>query len=935
MEQAEQIERASGVAGGRQGEGAGDALPGPRSANTNFGPQIAAGPPVTEIAEILRRQAEQRPHADAILAAGRNPLTYAGLAGLFADIRGQLRAFGIGPADRVALVLPNGAELAACFLCVAGVATAAPLNPAYRRGEFDFYLSDLRAKALIVEEGVPSEAREAAREAGILIVELRPSLPDAGIFTLAADHATLAAEHATLAAEHAGTIQRPVGTRDADVALVLHTSGTTSRPKIVPLSQANLCLSARNIAQWLQLDSHDRCLNVMPLFHIHGLIGAVLSTLSAGGSVVCSRGFDATRFLDELDNHRPTWYTAVPTMHQAVLAAVAAGGTARPGESLRLIRSCSSALPPSVLARLEEVFRVPVVEAYGMTEAAHQMTCNPLPPGLPKPGSVGLPTGVDVAIMDHAGQRLPTGVEGEVVIRGPNVTAGYEHNPAANAEAFTDGWFRTGDRGRIDEDGYLFLTGRIKELINRGGEKISPREIDDVLLTHAGIAQAMAFAVPHASLGEEVAAAVVLNAGHALDAAEVQQHAASRLAEFKVPRHVVFVTEIPKGPTGKPRRIGLAEKLGLTGAAVAAAATEPAGPPSDTERRLGDIWCRLLATTNVRRTDGFFDRGGNSLTATMLVALVEREFRVALPIRAVFASETLAEMAAAIDRSPPLTNDHARRFESVVPFQTEGTRPAFFMVHGHSGRSIGLGLIAPHLDADQPYYGFVARGMDGRNVPDRAIPEFAARYLREMREVQPRGPYYLGGFCSGGMVAYEMAQQLFQAGERVALLALLDTAHPSRFADPPWWLQSARNAKLCVRRTLMWIRLALGRPASTRLGERIVNETLRRGAGLYRPAPYPGRITLIRSEIHARSTEPYLGWDGTASAGIDLRRIAGDHSLLFTRDHIGPAARELQTCLREAQHAGLRDAVAKEAVTKEAVAKEPAQPARRSRPRAA
>jgi oxalate---CoA ligase len=301
----------------------------------------------------------------------------------------------------------------------------------------------------------------------------------------------------------------------------------------------------------------------VPLFHIHGLIAAVLSSLAAGASVICTSGFNALKFFAWLDEEKPSWYTAVPTMHQAILARAPRNGDIIARSKLRFIRSSSSSLPPQVLRELEDTFGVPVIESYGMTEASHQMASNPLPPGARRPGSVGLAAGPEVRIMDEAGRLLPPGEIGEVVIRGPNVTKGYENNPTANANAFANGWFRTGDQGVLDDEGYLTLTGRLKELINRGGEKISPREVDEILMDHPAVAQAVTFALPHDKLGEEVAAVVVVREGKEVGERELRDFCAKRLADFKVPRKVVFLAEIPKGATGKLQRIGLAEKLGL------------------------------------------------------------------------------------------------------------------------------------------------------------------------------------------------------------------------------------------------------------------------------------------------------------------------------------------------------------------------------------
>jgi acyl-CoA synthetase (AMP-forming)/AMP-acid ligase II len=495
--------------------------------------------------EILDHGAASDP---AILGTGGLLVSFDGLRSQVEALAGQLRGAGIGGGDRVAIVLPNGPAMAATFLAVAACATAAPLNPAYREEEFRFYLDDLGARALITLPGDAAAAHAALPEGA-----LRLSLEGApgGLYLARAGSRLPAAT--------------PAWSGPEDVALVLHTSGTTARPKIVPLSQRNLAVSAGNIMTSLALRPGDRCLNVMPLFHIHGLMAGLLATLRAGASVACSPGFDAFRFFPWLDEFHPTWYTAVPTMHQLILGRAERQADVIRRNRLRFLRSSSASLPPVVMEQIEGIFDAPMIEAYGMTEAAHQMATNPLPPGVRKPGGVGLGAGVEVGIMDEAGTLLPRGETGEVVIRGANVTSGYANNPAANSKAFTGGWFRTGDQGRQDAEGYLFLTGRLKEIINRGGEKISPREVDEVLLRHPAVKQVVAFAMPHPRLGEEVAAAVILAPGASATERELRDYAAEHLADFKVPRKIVIVEAIPLGPTGKLARIGLAEKLGLSG----------------------------------------------------------------------------------------------------------------------------------------------------------------------------------------------------------------------------------------------------------------------------------------------------------------------------------------------------------------------------------
>ena len=475
----------------------------------------------------------------ALAAPERPPLGFGGLRRLIGDTVGALNGLGIGRGGRVAIVLPNGPEMAAAFLAIAAGAATAPLNPAYREDEFDFYLSDLEPRALVIAAGIDSPARTVARRRGIPIIELvaEPDQP-AGSFTLRTE---------------GGAPRVAAGMAEPDdVALLLHTSGTTSRPKLVPLSQRNIMASARHIGATLALAAGDRCLNIMPLFHIHGLIGAVLSSLAAGGSVFCAPGFNALKFFGWLDEAAPTWYSAVPTMHQTILARAERNRETIARRKLRFIRSSSASLPPPVMAELEQTFGCPVIESYGMTEASHQMTSNPLPPRPRKPGTVGPAAGPEVAILDEAGRPAPAGATGEVVIRGPNVTAGYVANPTANAGAFTDGWFRTGDQGVLDGDGYLTITGRLKELINRGGEKISPLEVDEVLLLHPAVAEAVCFGVPHSAWGEEVAAAVVLR-GEATPS-ELQRHCREHIADFKVPKTVHVVEAIPRTATGKIQR---------------------------------------------------------------------------------------------------------------------------------------------------------------------------------------------------------------------------------------------------------------------------------------------------------------------------------------------------------------------------------------------
>jgi acyl-CoA synthetase (AMP-forming)/AMP-acid ligase II len=432
----------------------------------------------------------------------------------------------------VAMALPNGLDAIVAFLAAATAGTAAPLNPGYKCEEFCFYLADTRAKTLMVAAGDSPEActaRRAAEQAGIPVVT----------------------------AEISSSSGNPLEPGPDDIALVLHTSGSTGRPKRVPLRHRNLVASTSNIAATYALGPGDVSLCLMPLFHVHGLMASTMATLLTGGTVVVPARFNALTFWRMVRDYGVTWYSAVPTMHQLILTRKRSGD-----EKLRFVRSCSAALTPDLMRRMEEYFAAPVLEAYGMTEASHQMSSNPLPPAPRKAGAVGPGTGVRIGICDERGGELPPGRTGEVCIDGPGVIREYENNPEATAKSFFGDWFRTGDQGFLDEDGYLHLTGRLKELIIRAGENIAPREIDEVLLAHPGVAEAVCFGVPHATWGEEVEAAVVLAAEAQAGEADLIAFCRGRLADFKCPKKIHIVASIPRTATGKIQRLNVAAALG-------------------------------------------------------------------------------------------------------------------------------------------------------------------------------------------------------------------------------------------------------------------------------------------------------------------------------------------------------------------------------------
>ena len=468
-------------------------------------------------------------------------VTYDSLRRQVLEMANALASAGIRRGDAVAIALPNGLPAIVSFLAASIAGKAAPLNPAYPYEEFHFFLGDTDARILLCPAVGAEFARTAAADRKIPVVSVE--MNERGNVHLTGTPTGATASEPTA----------------DDIALVLHTSGSTGRPKRVPLRHFNLAVSSANIANTYALSEEDVSLCIMPLFHIHGLIGSAMATLLSGGALVVPTKFNALSFWRTVREHRVTWYSGVPTMHQLLLARTHHKPVE--GASLRFIRSCSAPLSPELIHKIEDVFGVPFVEAYGMTEASHQMTSNPLPPRHRKAGSVGVGAGLRMSIMDTAGNHLGTNQHGEVVIQGANVFRGYENDPEANARAFVNGWFRTGDEGMLDEDCYLHLTGRIKDIIIRAGENIAPHEVDEILLKHPAVAAAVTFGCAHPTLGEEVAAAVVLHERHGATESALIKHCRGLLAEYKCPKKIYLVDSIPTTATGKIRRRAVAAAL--------------------------------------------------------------------------------------------------------------------------------------------------------------------------------------------------------------------------------------------------------------------------------------------------------------------------------------------------------------------------------------
>lgn len=731
--------------------------------------------------EHIAEQAEKSPTAIAIASPGRPPLNYQQLIATLKGGINVLHSYGLGRNDRVAIVLPNSPEMATACLMSAITTSCAPLNPEYTNEDFEFFFSTLDIKLLITEENLQSAASSIAKQLSIPILLLCSSTDNAaGLITFN---------------DKAITSTCPdISQKSSDIAFVLHTSGSTDRPKIVALSQENILSSSINLANSLQLRKHDKCLHMLPLFHIGALVDLLIAPLSTGGSVLITTSISSEVFFSCLENHHPSWYQAVPSMLRDICER-ASKHDRTVFDCLRFIRSVSAPLPTELLEELESISATPIIEIYGMTEAAGVITSNPLPPSERRKSSVGLSAGPEIVIANTDGNPARTGERGEVLIRGSSVISAYASELETHHEAFIGRWLRTGDEAYIDQDGYLFLTGRIKEIINRGGEKISPQEVDSVAQGHPLVAEAATFAIPHQTLGEEVAIAIVTNdINIEFREAELLEYFSSKLAYFKVPRKIFFVSSLPKGGSGKLMRFALADQLN----GISTASNRPAfsPPESKMEKIIARSWKQALAIDAIGQQDNFFELGGDSLNAATFIHELEQSLNIRISAAALYDAPTVAEFSRKLEQlasakhhsdqnsmilTDKLYRETARHISAwpgkrasekslLVACNTLGTRPAWFWCLNDMSSYKAL---AKSLNREQPVY--CMRSLlksDIRSHDNNLL--LARHYLDEMLQAQSDGPYILLGACEGGKIAFEMARLLRQQNREVSLLVLQD-----------------------------------------------------------------------------------------------------------------------------------------------------------------
>jgi acyl-CoA synthetase (AMP-forming)/AMP-acid ligase II/thioesterase domain-containing protein/acyl carrier protein len=813
---------------------------------------------------------------------------------------GVLTGAGFGRGDRIALVLPNGPELVTAYLSAISAFACAPINPSYRPNELDFFLSNLHPKAAIVQSGSPHELISGISDRGIQVIELKPSLKEeSGLFSL------------SIASDR----REPDFSGPGDTALLLYTSGTSSKPKLVPLSQSNIIVSAREVINSFRLSPDDRYLSILPLFHVYGL-GMILASIMAGSSIICTTGFDQLKFLSWLKKFRPTWYAGSPPMHQAVLSALAQFGKPS-GIKLRFARSASQSLPPRVMADLEQRLGCPVVEGFGMTEAGHLTATNPLPPGKRKAGSVGLARGCEVSIIGESGNFLPQGALGEIAVRGPNVMQGYENNKEATKSAFINGWLRTGDLGYIDGEGYIYIRGRIKEIINHGGEKIAPRDVEEALLSIPEVEQAAAFSIPSEIFGEDVGAAVVIRKGQQSSEEHLRLASSERLAQFEVPTRILMLQELPRGATGKIDR----KSLSLIATQKAALIDGE----DDIEHRLARLWESVLNIRPIGLDDSFFDLGGHSIIAVHLFEAVKTEFGVSLPLATLIQAPTIRKLAQSI-------RNQAAHGTKLVLLQARGHGDPIFFFHAVDGDLLNYDDLVASYGEDRPIYGLQLQEVDDQETLLSSIEHMAAEYIRMIKSVQPHGPYFLLGFSAGAITVFETARQLSDAGDKVGLLAILDCPAPllspsaSRRRGFLLEFLSLYESVVFAARRRMVKRVFLDLPSRIVKLARFAAQAVGLGAvsrevmlpgwaaylpeskqrvifqymkalDAYRPKAYPGKILLFRpNPVPLLSpTDPLLGWGSFAAGGVKSITISSFiHGGMLHKPFVGDLAKVLK-----------------------------------------
>jgi acyl-coenzyme A synthetase/AMP-(fatty) acid ligase/thioesterase domain-containing protein len=708
------------------------------------------------LAQCLEALALSQPHAPALVSSKYGLLSYAQLQAQVEHFRFHLRAAGLGAEQRIGLLIPEPACFALGLVGLCAHVTAVPLDPRLPPQELERLLQDLRLDACLVTRDALHGMAPLAKRQGVRVLEA----------LIGADGSLLLG---AVDALPPGSAVPPAPTRETP-AFIMRSSGTTGQPKLIPFSQGNLLDAADQWRQWFGLGADDRCLSVAAPYYAHGLVVTLLAPLCAGGSLAFPLSASSIDLQEWFEQLQPTWYSASPALHRAILEAARARPELGRAHRITFASSGGAPLPPELAAALETELGYPVLEHYGASEAAQIAVSTHLPGGS-RAASVGRAWPGTVRIVDEDGQPLPTGERGEVQIRGTTVTPGYLDNPERNRAAFVDGWYRSGDLGSLDSDGFLYLHGRLVEIVNRGGEKIGLAEVDQALLQHPLVADAAAFAIPHPRLGQDIGAAVALRPGASLDESVLREHLASLLLPFKIPRRIQILERLPRGLTDKVQRQALAD-----GWAASLDRVAPTAAQTPLERQVLTLWQRLLSSETLGLDDDFFEHGGDSLLATAMHEELERSLGRVISDSVLAQASTVRDLVGLLDRQ-------TLRSEPLMEFNAAPGRVALFWFHGDFVQGgYYVRRLAQLLGKGQPLVALAPHGLDDSTIPD-SVQAMAEDRLALLLAHQPQGPYRLGGYCNGALVAIEVARQLRERGHSVELLALVD---PPTANVRPW-----------------------------------------------------------------------------------------------------------------------------------------------------
>lgn len=830
----------------------------------------------TRIMSIIETIADARPDAPAIIDANGQILNYAQLNRYVFEFTEFLKSRGIKKDQRIAVVCPQCITMTMTCLSVSNVASFVPLSPNNSEQQYRYYFEILKTDSLIIPYDYNVQIQRIAEEMKMNIFYLYEQTRNLELIC------RISGGEPVIENSNNGYAN------EEDTAMVLFTSGTTSVPKIVPLSHKNSYYSALKTLKVMNLNSEDRMMITFPIYR--GItIHDILSILYAGGCAIISSEFEPGRFFDLLNKTSPTWFVGSPVLFHALTEYAEDHGLNINCESLRGIRSSGAPLSKELTAMLKNMFKVPVYIAYGTTETNNIANTKNSPQGY-KAKSVGVPKDIEVRIADEQGNLLGNNNPGEIVVRGPQVLKSYDNDALVNEASYFGDWFRTGDAGYLDDDGYLFITGRFKEIINRGGEKISPYEIEDAVAQHPDVLQVAVFPVPDKKGNEDIGAAVVLRPGAKLYLKDLRRFLTGKVEVFKMPSFIYVLNKIPVGDAGKVQRKMLFEQISSQGAKPQPEAGENEEmimPRNETEAELYNIFKKILPLKQVSINDNFFELGGNSLKAALLYNHIKNYFGIQIPLKRVFQHSSIADLALIIDNHKTTKAPH----HFLVPFQEEGSKIPVFFIHATEGEPVTYRYIANNFDPERPFYSFSLNLEAGQWRHPITFAQIAEYYIKDIRTIQPEGPYILGGHCIGGIIAYEMARQLHEKKQEVKLLAMYDSIIPSteklernigevrhnglNYFSTKCFYYRTRFYKYLYKKSPYFIKKIVFRM----MDKRIILSNARSD---YKIKKYPGKIVYFKPESYLfnRAQDSIEIWSKLADE-IEVILLKGDHNSIF------------------------------------------------------